>query len=290
METERAKNILAYAKANIASFERGGVSSNEIYFFEYGEKRYVLKKPIMVGDRISPFWVMMNNVFHYTFEKQNAHFEEVYCVLKENPHISAAPFIVSDESAMIFERLEGDSWSKDEFPNGKENAFRLGQYVGYNHKVIHENCGIMGMEDVTDFFSVAFAHMETCINKHWNGDELIDKKVRQFFKTLKERRLESSKYSLMMADISADQFIYRGENVAACVDLDAYVIGPVEWELSFLKKQIADWNGFKAGYETYQSMPEFEEMSDFFFFLMGLNLYGNKCEMTEYWSGGVLSS
>lgn len=284
METGRAKNILAYAKANIASFERGGVSSNEIYFFEYGEKRYVLKKPIMAGDRISPFWVMMNNVFHYTFEKQNAHFEEVYCVLKENPHISVAPYVVSDESAMIFERLEGDSWSKDEFPDRKENAYRLGQYVGYNHKVNHENCGIMGMEDVTDFFSIAIAQMETCINLHWNGDEPIDKIVRQFFKTLKERRFESSKYSLMMADISADQFIYRGEIVAACVDLDAYVIGPVEWELSFLKNQIADWNSFKAGYETYQSMPGFEEMSDFFFFLMGLNSYGNKCEMTEYWS------
>ena len=106
METEHAKNILTYAKANIASFERGGVSSNEIYFFEYGEKRYVLKKPIMVGNNISPFWIMMNNVFHYTFEKQNAHFEEVYCVLKKNPHILVAPFIVSDEGVMIYERIE----------------------------------------------------------------------------------------------------------------------------------------------------------------------------------------
>lgn len=284
METERTKNILSYAKAHIASFERGGVSSNEIYFFEYGEKKYVLKKPIMVGDRLSPFWIMMKNVFHYTFEKQNAHFEEVYSVLKKNPHILVAPHIVSDEGAMLFERLEGDSWDQDEFPGGKENAYRLGQYVGYNHQVAHENCGILGIEDVTDFFPAAFAHMETCINLHWNSDELIDKKVKQFFETLKERCFKSSKYSLMMVDMCADQFIYRGEDVAACVDLDAYVIGPVEWELSLLKNQIADWNSFKMGYETYQSMPGFEEMSDFFFFLMGLNLYGNKCEMAEYWS------
>lgn len=87
-----------------------------------------------------------------------------------------------------------------------------------------------------------------------------------------------------MVDICADQFLYEGENIAACVDLDAYVIGPVEWELSFLKKQVEDWDSFKAGYETYQNMPTFEKISDFFFFIMGLNSYRNKCEMEVYWS------
>jgi len=88
----------------------------------------------------------------------------------------------------------------------------------------------------------------------------------------------------MMVDICADQFLYNGEDIAACVDLDSYVIGPVEWELSFLKNQIEDWTSFKAGYETYQNMPEFESVSDLFYFLMGLNSYGNKCEMELFWS------
>ena len=60
-----------------------------------------------------------------------------------------------------------------------------------------------------------------------------------------------------MVDICADQFLFENETVTTCIDLDGYVIGPVEWELSFLKTQIKDWDSFKSGYETYQPMPEF---------------------------------
>ena len=67
--------------------------------------------------------------------------------------------------------------------------------------------------------------------------------------------------------------------------MDAYVIGPVEWELSFLKTQIVDWDRFKAGYETYQSMPEFENSSKLFFFIMALNAYWDKEEMEDVLKG-----
>lgn len=278
------KELLKYAIDNIDSLEAGSVSSNEIHFFVYDGKKYVLKTPLMVGDNLSPFWFMMKNVFHFTIEKQNAGFENVYNSLKDNPHICVAPFIIADEGAMIYEFMEGNCWTEDEFPKGKENAYILGQYVGYNHQISHKNCGIKGIEDVTDFFSIALSHMEECINTHWNSDEIVDKKMRAFFEKLKGRHFESSKYSLIMVDMSADQFFFDGENIDACVDLDAYVIGPVEWELSFLRKQVRDWDRFKEGYETYQRIPPFEEMSDFFYFLMALNSYRNKCEIEMYWS------
>ena len=41
--------ILSYAKENISSFEKGGVSSNEIRFFEYEGKKYILKTPLMAS-------------------------------------------------------------------------------------------------------------------------------------------------------------------------------------------------------------------------------------------------
>ena len=279
-----ANRILDYAKSNMASFERGGVSSNEIRFFEYGGKKYVLKTPLMTGDNLSPFWRMMKNLFHFTFEKQNTSFESVYNKLKSNPHIPVSTFVAADKEAMVFEFVEGQSWSQDEFPKGKNNAYRLGQYIGYNHQISYKNCGVVGDEDVEKFFSQVFEHMKTYIDDYWNSEEKIDKKVRAFYQLLKEHHFESCKYSLMMVDICANQFLYDREDIVACVDLDSYVIGPVEWELSFLKKQIEEWTNFKAGYETYQSMPEVEEVSDMFYFLMGLNSYENKCEMEVYWS------
>ena len=84
-----------------------------------------------------------------------------------------------------------------------------------------------------------------------------------------------------MLDMCADQFLFENENITSCVDLDAYVIGPVEWELSFLKTQVEDWESFKEGYEAYQGMPAFEETSKLFYFLMALNAHWNKQEMAE---------
>lgn len=281
LKEEGKMDILSYAKENKSSFQPGGVSSNEIYFFEYNAKKYILKTPLMTGDNLSPFWLMMKHVFSFTFEKQNVHLKEVYHALKENPHIPVAPFVAADSEGMIYEYMEGRPWEEDEFPSGQDNAYRLGQYVGYNHQVAHKNCGILGVEDVTDFYANVLSHMEECIHTQWNSEEPIDREVRHYFETLKESRFTSSKYSLMMVDMCADQFLFEGENIASCVDLDAYVIGPVEWELSFLKTQIADWDRFKEGYETYQSMPEFEESSKLFFFLMALNAHWDKEEMEK---------
>lgn len=82
------KDILKYAKKNMASFEHRAVSSNEIYAFGYEDKKYILKIPLMVGDKLSPFWLMMKNIFYFTFEKQNKNFNNVYNVLKDNPLFS----------------------------------------------------------------------------------------------------------------------------------------------------------------------------------------------------------
>lgn len=282
---DNLKKKLAYAKENISSFEKISVSSNEIYVFNFEDKKYILKIPLMIKNNLSPFWLMMKNIFLFTFEKQNLHLKNLYDVLKNNPHIKIVPFVASDEYAMIYEFVEDTSWSEDEFPCGKNNAYTLGQYIGYNHQVAHKNCGIIGIEDVEDFYSRVLLHAEECINQFWNTDSSLDKKVRNYFKSLTENYFTSSKNSLIMVDICADQFLFENETVTTCIDLDGYVIGPVEWELSFLKTQIKDWDSFKSGYETYQPMPEFEKYSQMFFFLMALNSYNNKQEMEGVFYG-----
>ncbi len=64
-------SILEYAQRNKALFEMGGISSNEIRFFTYEGKRYILKTPFMTRDDFSPFWTMMRRVFSYSVRKQN---------------------------------------------------------------------------------------------------------------------------------------------------------------------------------------------------------------------------
>ena len=51
--------------------------------------------------------------------------------------------------------------------------------------------------------------------------------------------------------------------------------------LFYLIAKLVYWDSFTAGYETYQPMPDFEELSHFFYFLMALNPYWDKSEMEE---------
>lgn len=276
------RNILNYAKNNLHKLSEIGISSNKIHLFEYNEKKYISKTPLMIGDNLSPFWIMMKNIFSFTFEKQISQLKNLYSTLKENPHIPFAPFVISDKNIMIYEFVEGESFDSDEFPKGDNNAYKLGKFIGYNHQTSHKNCGIIGIEDINNFSQKLFSHMRECIKLHWNTNSLIDKKVNQYFNLLSKNDFTSNKFSLTMIDISADQFLYKKENIICCVDLDAYVIGPVEWELTFLKNQIEDWQSFKSGYETYQPIPEFEKSSKLFLFLMALNSYHDKTEMENF--------
>ncbi|MCR4791594.1 MAG: hypothetical protein K5871_02470 [Lachnospiraceae bacterium] len=276
--------ILEYAKRNLIEFEKGGMSSNQIYYFDYEGIRYVLKKPMMLGDNLSPFWLMMKYVFDFSFETQIENLGRVYDALRDNPHIPPATLVAADEEAVIYEFSEGRSLESDEFPDGKDNAYRLGQYIGYNHRIAHENCGIYGVENVRDFTESAIDYMDRCLSLHWDSDSMTDRKLRVLFEELCDMNFKSSKYSLIMVDMSADQFLFKGEDIRVCVDLDAYVVGPVEWELCFLFHQVEEWSSFKQGYEKYQPMPEFRKYDKFFYMLMALNSYKNKREMEEYWS------
>ena len=287
MDMDFARTILDYAHNNLCEFEKGGASSNQIYYFDYEGIRYVLKKPLMTGDNLSPFWLMMKYVFDFSFEDQIDNLYKVYNALRDNPHIATATLVAADEEAMIYEFAEGHSIERDEFPDGKDNAYRLGQYIGYNHRIAHENCGIYGVENVKDFTASAIDYMDRCISLHWDSDSMTDRKLQVLLEEIKGMNFKSSRYSLIMVDMSADQFLFKGEDIRTCVDLDAYVVGPVEWELCFLFHQVEEWNSFTLGYEKYQPMPEFRKYDKFFYLLMSLNSYKNKREMEEYWSSFI---
>lgn len=135
------------------------------------------------------------------------------------------------------------------------------------------------IKERTELYANILSHIEKCIKDNWNSEEPVDKKVRLYYDGLKKSKFTSSKYSLMMVDMCADQFLYDGKEIIACVDLDAYVIGHAEWELSFLKTQIEDWDSFRVGYEMYQSMPAYEETAKLYYFIMALNAHWDKQEM-----------
>ena len=264
---QKLEEYIAEKKGN---FSLLSVSTNKVSRFSFEGKDYILKEQHVKDDALSPFWAMMKEFFHSDFSAQRRCMGETLRLLSENPQIPVPRLVLSEEAGryQVFEAGQGLSWEPDEFPDSAETAFQLGRYVGSLHRAAYPSCGLPGGEKVPDIKE----RMRTFIIRRAEEDwkDALSGRVCRFAEKLLAAPVPVSRYVLMMADISGNQFLFDGERISACVDFDAYVIGPGEWELSILKDCVRDWGSFQRGYEEYLPLPELDAAERFYLFLMKL--------------------
>lgn len=148
------------------------------------------------------------------------------------------------------------------------------------HNITFDSCGMYPTLGIRDIKERMFHSMERILETYWSED----KEVKEYYEKLKEEELFISGYSLIMADISANQFLYSNDmkTFTANIDLDAYVVGPREWELALISACVSDMENFQKGYEEYIPMPELKQPKRFYQFLMNLNNPWDKSFMYEY--------
>lgn len=164
------------------------------------------------------------------------------------------------------------------------NYIKLGQYIGYNHSKNLDKFDIAGKNNDC-LHNKLMNYMEAVISSHWNRDTELDLKVRAYFEYLKKMNIYTNeRYCLIMTDISANQFLFDENLITACVDLDAYVAGPREWELALIKYCVEDYESFKKGYECYQTLSDREEFMDYYLFVMALGDIWGREEMQNFFN------
>jgi hypothetical protein len=128
--------------------------------------------------------------------------------------------------------------------------------------------------------------MQSLIDTYWKED----KNVLNYFSRIQECRIAPTTYSLIMPDISANQFVFSQDlnKINAVVDFDAYVIGPREWELSIIELCLSNRKFFKDGYEVYCEMPELSESRDFYRFFSYLCNPWEKKDLQSFLKSNVI--
>ncbi len=249
-------------RRHLADAQALSVSTNSTGILPTPAGKVIVKKQMLAPDRLSPFWERMRFLFDSNFTAERAGMPEITRLLRENPHVPCASLIGTDEEERlsVFSFMEGESWEPDEFPEGEKIAYRLGQFIGFLHSKEFDFCGLPGGKKVTDFPE----RLRQYAAEKSAGREELPAACRNFL----ENGLPETTYSLMMADISANQFLFKEDDIAAIVDFDAYVIGPREWELELIEATVSDMESFKKGYETYRPYPDMTQTRGLYAFIM----------------------
>ncbi len=256
--------VLLYAKKNKDSFQVISQGSTEIRTFEYNGIKYVMKIPSQIGSGLSSFWTMLNRIFDFSLSQHygSGRLEYIYSVLKDNGFIDLVPFVVADETCAIFRFVEGKAFADEHFPMTEDNAYRLGAFAGFMHNILPAKKE--SFEKQGKFWKKVLFHISERIKETGFFSDTL--------RTFENIDFVTQKNVLMIADMCADQFLYdENHRIKYLVDFDACVTGPVEWDLTFWKKFVPDWENFKKGYEQFGEMPDFEEWSWYFETLMGTN-------------------
>lgn len=279
------EDLKKYVQVNMNNFRVISISTNKVMEFSYKGADYILRKQLLSDEQLSPFWQMMRDVFGSDFTKQRACIRNVYDLLEKNPHIRPATLVSVDneEKYQIYRKMSGKQWDPDEFPKCKDIAYQLGQFIGYNHSINIDNYDLPGANN-SCLHKKLMNYMQATISSHWNSEAALDIKVRDYFEKLKTKTMLSDGYSLIMTDLSANQFLFEENAITACVDLDAYVIGPKEWELALTKNCVDDYESFKKGYEYYQILPDLTETMDNYLFVMALGDVWGRAEIQSFFT------
>lgn len=254
-------------------------STNAVYETTVDGKKCILKHRIVRSNNLSPFWFQLKELFGADVNSYTNSLKDLIKELSKNKFIHIPSLIEAhsskEEDYQIFTKVDGVAYEPDEFPRNNDITYQLGQYIGSNHKVSNNNFGtinnLLGEDYKTRFFNT----MRKTIQVFWGDDPALICKLDE----LKVGFEPHETFSLIMADISGNQFVY-GVNeeqmiakINANVDLDAYVIGPREFELVILNECIAEenWSSFVEGYQTQYLLPDFEKYNEVYRFFHSLN-------------------
>ena len=271
---------------NIACLQPIGspYSSNWVYGATTAAgRRYVVKQPKLIRETMSPFWQQMDAIFGINCVYQLATVHSVSTLLQQQtlipvPQVVHVAHTAPDLAApfVVLTQLAGVAHEADEFPSNEALHYQLGQYIGYLHTQSYPGYGnvMTALRTKADFLTAATAAMHQTIKRFW-GDRA---ELHHYLADLTARVDVDALFStanLIMIDISGNQFVYDNQWISGVVDLDAYVIGPREWELSTLELCISAPAAFRLGYERYVPLPTFAPCRAFYRFWMYLNEPGD---------------
>lgn len=100
-----------------------------------------------------------------------------------------------------------------------------------------------------------------------NNDDVQDN-LKDILEKIKEMPPPQN-IGFIMPDLWPTQFLMEGDKVAALIDIESYVSGPIELELAVLELWLEDFDSFRKGYESSgPKLPDLSATRDIYRYLL----------------------
>jgi hypothetical protein len=234
---------------------------------DHRDTAVAVRVPRLSQDNLSAFWQQLTDVFGFQYPASPEHLGWIASHIQAVGCLAAPAVLahgsVCGQEAVVTEWLEGNSWEPDQFPDDVAVCAQLGEFLGRMHNQTTSGFGsLLGpLSSPSQYVAAASASIEATLDRHWPGSAATQ--IRDVVRQQRSGTKVVTDFCPVMPDISGNQFLYREEGLAGVVDLDAYVIGPIELELTVVEWCLPRPDAFRDGYQRHRPLPEFAPFRDF---------------------------
>lgn len=263
-------------------------NTNFVFCVTTSKDDYIVKALKLDQDPNNTFWRGLDLIFDFSHKASFEIRQQVSEFLRTTGTIPVPKILKSDPTTknpisrpyIIAEKMKGhplyqDTEEEQEIMNDSDIAFQLGEHIGKLHAKKLDGFGI---------FSKELKLLNEFNNRLHNAIKILattrkaqqNPQVQQMLpyylsEVLKLRNPESA--GLVMLDLWPGQFLAENYQLTALVDIESYVVGPIELELVLLELWLQKLGKFKEGYlnvnpEWGDYIEDVREVYRFFLFLL----------------------
>jgi hypothetical protein len=160
------------------------------------------------------------------------------------------------------------------FASNAEITKQLGRHLGKLHSTRDARWG--NFPQTESFppgdFPQRLAHTLQQLSSYGCTGDIEVQKSLHLFMDMAKNIPPPNHISLIMPDINPSQFLVEGNRITALIDIESYVRGPIELELTIVELLLTDGIPFRQGYEEvrgcFPSLDQVRTVYRFFLYLL----------------------
>lgn len=283
----RIQKVFVERIIRVERIDPGYPNTNDVWLVETENGPRVLKIYRHFQEKSeSTFWPGLKMLFGCQPLREIANRPSLSCYLNDHGEISVPRILkyeLSDKPFgnpyRIVENMPGisipyNSSQYEDFVSSAEIMRQFGRHIGKLHltKYIHFGNFPQTQSFLPQDFPQRLAYTLRELSSYvWCDDIEVQESIPEFI-DMAEESPPPNYISLIMPDIGPGQFLTEGNRIMALVDIESYVRGPIELELTVIELWATEYVAFREGYEEvrgcFPSLDKVRTVYRFFIYLL----------------------